>query len=259
MRILLFLSFICVVCLSWSCEQKPSEPDRTEEADVVMVTDTGDIYIKLYDVTPRHKENFLKLSREGFFDGLAFHRVIKDFIVQVGDPRSREGATTEEDDAGYNLPAEIVDTLLHTEGKIAAARYPDEINPSWESSSSQFYIVTGRFVTEEELDQAELAFNYAREMRLRREHSALQDSGVYKGSFNDFLSEREFKEIYYTDAQRSKYDQLQGAPQLDFQYTIFGEVVSGMDIVRKIERLPTRGQAPTIPIRILEMRVLDDM
>ncbi len=257
MRKLLFLPGLFLILFILSCEEKESEPDRTGEADVVMVTDTGDIYIKLYDVTPRHKGNFLKLAREGFYDGMAFHRVIKDFIVQIGDPRSREGATTEEDDAGYKLEPEIVDTLLHTEGKIAAARYPDEVNPGWESSSSQFYIVTGRFVTEEELDQAEMAFNYAREMRLRREHAALQDSGVYEGRFNDFLSERGFKEIYYTEAQRAKYDQMQGAPNLDFQYTIFGEVVGGMDIVRKIERLPTRGDVPTIPVRIKEMRVVE--
>jgi len=242
-----------------SCQTGPSDqPDeRTEEADVIMVTDTGDIYLKLYDVTPKHKENFLKLSREGFYDGMAFHRVIKDFMVQIGDPRSKEGATGEEDDAGYTLPAEIVDTLLHTEGKLAAARYPDEINPNWESSSSQFYIVTGRFVNAEDLDNAEMAMNYAREMRLRRQYNALRDTGSYKGSFNNFLSEQGFKEIYYTEAQRAIYDKVQGAPNLDFQYTVFGEVVGGMDVVKKIERLPTAGDVPTFAIRIKEMKVLE--
>ena len=242
---------------------QPSAPkqvdERIEEADVVMVTDTGDIYIKLYDETPKHKENFLKLCREGFYEGIAFHRVMKDFMIQIGDPRSKKGADprSKEDDAGYNLPAEISDKFLHTKGKIAAARYPDEINPAWESSSSQFYIVTGTFVKPEDLDNAEMAMNYAREMRLRRMYNALKDSGSYSSSFNNYLSEQGFKEIYYTEEQRAIYDQEQGAPNLDFQYTIFGEVVGGMDVVNRIERLPTAGQSPTVVVRIEEMKVIE--
>lgn len=254
--ILGFLAFV------WyqSCQSPaPVEEERIEEADVVMVTDTGDIYLKLYDETPLHKENFLKLCREGFYEGMAFHRVMANFMVQIGDPRSKKGATGTEDDAGYTLPPEIREDLLHTEGKLAAARYPDEVNPAWESSSSQFYIVTGRFVNEEDLDNAEMAMNYAREMRLRRMHNALKDSGAYEGSFNNYLAEQGFKEIYYTEEQRAEYDKKQGAPNLDFQYTIFGEVVGGMDIVKKIERLPTQGpyNAPTFAIRIEEMKVLE--
>ncbi len=243
-----------------SCQSPaPKVEERIEEADVVMVTDTGEIYLKLYDNTPIHKENFLKLCHEGFYDGMAFHRIVKDFVVQIGDPRTKEGSKDTIDDAGYKLPAEIDESLLHTEGKLAAARIPDELNPSWESSSSQFFIVTGRFVSTEDLDNAEMAMNYSREMRLRRMFNALRDSGKYEGSFNNYLSEQEFKEIYYTEEQRAEYDQKQGTPNLDFQYSIFGEVVGGMDLIKKIEHIPTYGpyNTPTLAVRIKEMKVLE--
>jgi len=251
MRYLLPLLSVWFTLALISCENKEEKPIDVADADVVMETDQGDIYIKLYDITPLHKENFLKLVEADFYDSLTFHRVIQDFIIQTGDPRTRPGATTEEDDAGYKLPAEIVDTLLHTQGKVAAARFPDDINPEWESSSSQFYIVTGEFVTEEQLDQAEMAFNHAREMRLRRAHQTLQDSGKYEGSFNDYLSEKGFQEIYYTDEQKAVYDEVQGAPNLDFQYTIFGEVVAGMEIANRIERMPA------MSVRIIDMRIIE--
>ncbi|MEM6634090.1 MAG: peptidylprolyl isomerase [Bacteroidota bacterium] len=252
-----------ILAIVWHQGCQPTTPkqedERIDEADVVMVTDTGEIYIKLYDETPIHKENFLKLCREGFYDGIAFHRIIQDFMVQIGDPRTKEGADRQsrEDDAGYTLPAEISEKLLHTKGKLAAARYPDEMNPAWESSSSQFYIVTGKWAKPEDLDNAEMAMNYAREMRLRRMYNALKDSGSYTSSFNNYLSEQGFKEIYYTEEQRAIYDQMQGFPSLDFQYTIFGEVVGGMDVVNRIERLPTAGEIPTVVVRIEEMKVID--
>lgn len=249
---------IVIVVLFLSCVKQNQDTDRRSEADVVMVTDTGDIYLKLYDITPLHKKNFLKLSREGFYNGMAFHRVVNEFVIQAGDPRSKIDAdtTSEEDDAGYLLPEEIMDTLIHTRGKLAAARYPDDMNPNWESSSSQFFIVTGRFNTPDDLDNAEASFNYNREIRFRNQYKRLRDEEKTRLNYNDYLDSIGFKEVFYTERQRKIYDLQMGAPNLDLQYTIFGEVVHGMDVVLKIEKLPVQGQIPTVAVRIKEMKVL---
>ena len=254
------LLLVLVFITGLACSEQEAEVDRRGEANVVLATDSGEIYIKLYDATPLHKENFLKLANEGFFDGMSFHRIINKFMIQTGDPRTKEGADPSSgvDDAGYNIPAEIVDTLLHTEGKVAAARYPDEENPMWESSSSQFYIVTGKFASSEELDNAELAYNYAREVKLRKEYNDKFESGAYKDSYNNFLADMDYREFYYSDAQRATYDKLRGAPGLDFQYTIFGEVVHGMKVVKKIEKLPTTGDRPNSICRIQSAKVLKE-
>lgn len=247
------LLIFMVVGLVSSCEKKGESTGDISEADVFIQTDQGDIYINLYDETPKHKENFLKLAEEGFFDGMSFHRVIRNFMIQTGDPRTIKGSTTEADDAGYRIPAEINKEFIHTEGKVAAARYPDDKNPKWESSSSQFFIVTGAAVTEDRLNIAEDNYSLNLQNKLYIEYKEKLDAGEVSGDFNDYLADLGFVYPAYTDKQRITYRGKRGAPNLDFQYTIFGEVVQGMDVVRAIEMLPTSGPPADIPIQTIRM------
>ncbi len=253
-----FISIVLLTSFTFTQCGVPQEADRKEEADVIMVTDYGDVYMKLFDDVPKHKANFLKLAREGFFDGMTFHRVIKGFMVQSGDPRTIAGATTQDDDAGYTLPAEVNPKYLHLEGRIAAARMADEINPHWESSSSQFYIVTGKPVTAEMLDNAEDGIAYATERRLAVEHQELVAKGEYKDNFMNFLADRNYASFTYTDEQRKAYIGKFGTPYLDLQYTVFGEVVSGMDVVQKVQHTQTGpGDVPVEPIRVRSVKVVE--
>lgn len=254
--IVLLLFFTSGICLI-SCQKVNETADENKEAaDILMKTDRGDIYLTLFDATPKHKANFLKLAREGFFDGMAFHRIVRNFVVQAGDPRTKLNATTKEDDAGYDIPAEIVDSLLHYSGRLSAARYPDNINPEWESSSSQFFIVTGKKHTPAELDEIEQVINNVRENKYYQEYSNLYDEGEVSGEFNDFLAEKNFTYFGYSEEQRQRYMEGKGTPSLDLQYTVFGEVVAGMDVVREIELSPTRGEQPLDTIRIQSMEVI---
>lgn len=181
--------------------------------DAIIYTDFGEIKIKLYEDTPLHRNNFLKLAKEGFFDGTTFHRVMQKFMVQGGDPYSKDPEKKHlagQGDPGYTLPKEIQPAYIHKRGALAAARQPDQVNPDWNSSGSQFYIVDGQTFSEAQIGQTE-----------KRIGMALK---------------RDFK---YTDDQKSIYINEGGAPWLDQQYTIFGEVIEGMDVVDKIAAVET--------------------
>ncbi|NNE30102.1 MAG: peptidylprolyl isomerase [Saprospiraceae bacterium] len=187
---------IFALCISFlflsSCGNK--------EQHALISTEMGDIRIVLYDSTPRHKDNFVKLVKEGFYDGLLFHRVMKGFMIQGGDPQSRTaapGTSLGNGGPGYTIPHEI--GAPHFRGAMAAARTPDNVNPDKESSGSQFYLVDGRKTTDAELNRFE-----------------------------------SMKGIKYNDVQRQLYLEKGGTPQLDGDYTVFGEVVEGMDVVDAI-------------------------
>ncbi|MGB3801989.1 MAG: peptidylprolyl isomerase [Lewinella sp.] len=171
----------------------------------VLQTSMGEVEILLYPETSGHAENFIKLAEEDFYDGTLFHRVIPGFMVQAGDPESK-GAPADKPlgmgGPGYEIDAEIGAPHLH--GAVAAARTPDNINPERRSSGSQFYIVTGELQTDGSLDNIE-----------RR------------------------KNIQYNEAQREAYKGIGGRPDLDQDYTVFGEVVSGMDVVERIAEVQT--------------------
>jgi cyclophilin family peptidyl-prolyl cis-trans isomerase len=175
---------------------------------VEIETPFGNIKIKLYNETPMHQENFLKLVSENYYDGQIFHRVIKGFMIQAGDPDSRNAVSGQALGRGgpdYTIPAEINKDLFHKKGALAAARLPDNINPRKESSGSQFYIVQGRKYTPSELDQME----------------------------------RNGYHIKFTDEQRKIYTTSGGTPHLDYEYTVFGEVIEGLDVVDKIASVET--------------------
>ena len=175
-------------------------------ADVPIVeieTPYGNIRLKLYNETPLHQENFLKLVSQKYYDDQIFHRVIKGFMIQAGDPDSRNAAPGQalgRGGPGYTIPAEINKDLFHKKGALAAARLPDNVNPTKESSGSQFYIVQGRKYTSAELDQME----------------------------------RDGYHIQFTDEQRKVYTTIGGTPHLDYEYTVFGEVIDGLEVVDKI-------------------------
>jgi len=183
-------------------------------------TNLGNIQVKLYEETPLHKENFEKLVAEQFYDGVLFHRIIAGFMVQTGNPATKEEAPAIELD--YTVAAEFVPECFHKKGALAAARTGDAVNPEKRSSSSQFYIVQGRVFTDEELNQMEAQTN-----------------------------------VEFSELQRGIYKAIGGTPFLDQNYTVFGEVVKGLEVVDAIASVPTGpGDFPVQDIRIL--RIIKD-
>lgn len=177
-------------------------PKNQKETVVLISTSKGDIKIKLYNETPLHRDNFIKLVNDSYFDGILFHRVIKGFMIQTGDPDSKtakSGQMLGNGGPNYTIPAEIVSKYFHKKGALAAARTGDSMNPKRESSGSQFYIVQGKKFTDDELNMYE--------SRLK---------------------------VKFSKEQRDAYITVGGAPHLDGSYTIFGEVVSGLNVIDAI-------------------------
>lgn len=226
---------------------------------VKISTPKGDIRVRLYDETPQHRDNFVKLVNEGFYNGTLFHRVIKGFMIQGGDPDSigaPAGKMLGTGGPGYNVPAEIVyPQLFHKRGALAAARQSDEVNPERESSGSQFYLVYGKVYTPQELKQMEKQMSMQQEqaifnklvqqnraqileLRKARNQAGLQE-------LQDQLiaeTKKQMKELpapKFTPEQQEAYTTVGGTPFLDNQYTVFGEVESGMEVVAEIQQCAT--------------------
>lgn len=243
---------------------------------VLISTSLGDIEVALYNQTPKHRDNFVKLVGEGFYDGVLFHRVIKDFMIQTGDPKSRNAAPGDmlgAGDPGYTIEAEIVyPQCFHKRGALAAARTGDNVNPERRSSGSQFYIVTGRKMAPAMLEQMEQRMNDQRRQQVfdslvaprRKEVMKMRMAGDTAG-LNKLqaelveLTEQEVAKnpVKFTEAQVEAYSTVGGAPHLDGQYTVFGEVTKGMDVVDKIECVETgRADRPTTDVKIISMKIL---
>lgn len=190
-----------------------------ERCLVEIQTDFGNMVVWLYDATPQHRDNFLKLAEQEYFDDLLFHRVINGFMIQGGDPNSRNAKPDQplgSGGPGYTVPAEFMDSLFHKKGALSAARTGDQVNPEKKSSGSQFYVVQGRPVSEQDLNMME--------------------------------SRKGFR---YTKAQRDKYLEVGGTPFLDRDYTVFGEVVEGLDVIDKIAGVATKpGDRPVEDVRM---------
>ena len=237
---------------------------------VKIQTMLGDIIVRLYDETPLHRDNFVKLAKEGYYDGTLFHRVIKDFMVQGGDPDSKgapAGKMLGMGGPGYTIDAEIKDNLFHRRGALAAARLGDQVNPERKSSGSQFYIAWGQVYNEAQLRQfskqlrmqrVQDAFNALAaehrseilQMRKERNRAGLQE-------LQDRLASEAEKRVGLaglSDEQIRVYSTIGGVPHLDGQYTVFGEVEEGLDVVEMIQGTATgRGDRPVDDI---EMRVV---
>lgn len=252
-------------------QTKPMEQGK--ETIVDLETTMGPIKIKLYDDTPQHRDNFVKLVKEGFYDGVLFHRVINDFMVQTGDPDSKEaqpGQMLGGGDPGYTLPAEIIyPKHYHKYGALAAARTGDNVNPERRSSSSQFYIVTGRKASQMELDRmAERAIVGERQELFRKLFEQNKDSIKAMGDRGDREAMMALRQQMIDSVEKSvparplpqemaqDYLTLGGTPHLDNQYTVFGEVVSGMETVEKIQKVETDGNdRPKEDVRIIKATI----
>ena len=227
-QILLLLAIVGLA----ACNPRISGTVRKNDLrkDVLLQTSKGDIRLRLYDETPLHRNNFLQLVKDGYYDSVLFHRVINHFMIQAGDPTSKTASdTTElgEGDKPYTIPAEFRSTLFHRKGVLAAARQGDDTNPERASSGSQFYIVQGKIFTDAGLDSIET-------FRLKGRKIPPEQRAVYKT--------------------------IGGTPHLDQTYTVYGEVVSGLAVVDSIAAVPTTGRSggdrPVQPVRIVRARLI---
>ena len=212
----LHLLLFAVILISLNC---------TAQTEVNILTNKGEIVVKLYDETPVHRDNFIKLVRENFYDSILFHRIIKDFMIQVGDPNAKASSNKKKFGSGgpgYTLEAEIKPEFIHKKGALAAARLGDKINPSRKSSGSQFYIVQGRTFPRKYMPKFE-----------------------------------EERGMPYTEEEKKIYETIGGTPHLDGQYTVFGEVVEGMNVVEKIAEMKTnQNNFPFEKVYIIRMKIL---
>lgn len=244
-------------------------------SNIKITTTLGDIVVRLYDETPLHRDNFLKLATTGYYDNVLFHRVIKDFMIQGGDPNSKEAVPGAQYGTGgpdYTIEAEIKPELIHKRGALAAARQGDEVNPERRSSGSQFYIVWGQVYNQGQMGQLgkqmdmqaqqaifnQLVAEHRSEiMQLRRDRN---QEGLMELQ-NDLQAQTyaKFQSMPnkgLTDAQKEAYTTVGGTPHLDGQYTVFGEVIEGLDVVEKIQSTKTqRGDRPCEDIKILKTEV----
>lgn len=253
-----------------------ASPD-TASAKVHFQTTLGDFTVLLYGDTPKHRDNFLRLVRENYYDSVLFHRVIKDFMVQTGDPDSRNAAPNAmlgEGSPDYTIEAEIVyPKLFHKRGALAAARTGDQVNPEKRSSGSQFYVVTGKVFSEPELNQFQASLRnsvmqeqFNRLATERRDQiAAMQQAGDIEGlrALQNELIEMagQYADAHpraMTDEIRNAYATVGGTPHLDGGYTVFGEVIDGMDTIDRIQNVETNAaDRPRTDVRILKAEVVE--
>lgn len=260
-------------------QREINEPMAKEDTSGVLVefkTTLGDIIVKLYNDTPLHRDNFLKLVKEGYYDGLLFHRVINEFMIQTGDPDSRDAAPGKMLGSGspdYTIEAEINYPVHYNKyGALAAARTGDQVNPERRSSGSQFYIVTGRKMSEQQFEmmqmrkhQEELEQTFKRLVAQNRDTiQSLQKTGDEAALENlrqDLIKQTEEKvgEQVIPENIKEDYTTKGGAPHLDGAYTVFGEVVKGMDVVEKIQTVETDSHdRPLEDVKILSAKVIEN-
>lgn len=215
-KLLCLTALAAIFMLTGPVQAQTTQSPGSKERIVEVTTSFGKMKIKLYNETPQHRDNFIKLASEGFYNDLLFHRVIKDFMIQGGDPQSKDAPADKmlgSGDVGYKIPAEFNPALYHKKGALAAAR---DNNPEKASSGCQFYIVHGRKFADEDL--------------------------------NSFESRMGFK---YTEQQRNDYKTIGGTPHLDRNYTVFGEVIEGLDVIDKIAAVQTKpGDRPVQDVKM---------
>lgn len=252
---------------------------ETPETRVLIETDLGTMTIKLYNETPLHRDNFIKLVKEGTYNGLLFHRVIRNFMVQGGDVTSRNAPINKSlggGDLGYTVPAEFVyPKYFHKKGALCAARTGDEVNPKKASSASQFYLVTGKKYTEAELNQLqkqlEVRITQTIFNRLQEENRD-KIKAAYRSGDRDELAiiretllakaemeaEKRKDEERLTPEQIEAYKTIGGVPFLDKEYTVYGEITEGLDVLDKIEAVATnKADRPLTNVTIKQMQIVE--
>lgn len=259
-KYLVFILALNLLFLLNGCSNQTSGGDKKDFL-ITIKTDFGDMVIVLFDETPKHKENFIKLAEEGFYDGLLFHRIIKDFMIQGGDPESRDaepGKRLGGGGPGHQIPAEFNDHLIHKKGVLSAARTGDKQNPEKKSSGSQFYVVKGKIFTEKELRDTRIDFaqlnHYFRLLMGKEEYKDMREQAIALQQNRDYekyqqllVSSKDDIEKEYeveldqplSDMQLEAYTSIGGTPHLDGGYTVFGMVISGLDILDKISEIET--------------------
>lgn len=251
---------------------------RNNMSKVQIKTSLGDITVRLYDETPLHRDNFIKLAKEGYYNGTLFHRVIKNFMIQGGDPDSKGAAAGVQlgtGSPGYTVPAEFVyPQYFHKKGALAAARQSDQVNPEKKSSGSQFYIVTGEVYSAGKLTQLEkqleqrmlqsifdslVVENRDKILQLRRNRDQAGIAAIQEQLQKDtYAKAKEMGKPKFTDAQREAYTTIGGTPFLDNDYTVFGEVEEGMDVIDAIQNVATGvGDRPNNDVVMIEVKVIE--
>ncbi|MDY6800413.1 MAG: peptidylprolyl isomerase [Bacteroidota bacterium] len=252
MKKIIIIIFSVILFIN-GCDIPIKKEKKTEHYKIE--TEYGDMIFKLYDQTPLHKKNFKKLIEQGYFDGLLFHRVIEDFMIQGGDPDSRNAKPGEmlgNGGPGYTIPAEFVDTIFHKKGVIAAAREGDDVNPEMRSAGSQFYIVQGKIFSDEDIKKVENRINASRLNKLITKYIKQAEENAYEtGGAIDYpvivkeareKAEKQFKKegMYKIPKDKRKvYQTIGGTPHLDGAYTVFGEVIEGLEVIDKIAAVET--------------------
>ena len=274
-----WILLIILACSAVACKSGQKKDGNMEKETVLKIeTSMGDIKVKLYNETPKHRDNFIKLAKDGTYNGTLFHRVIKDFMVQAGDPESKnapKGKMLGSGDVGYTVPAEFVyPKYFHKKGALSAARQGDEVNPKKESSGCQFYIVTGKVFNDSTLLNMEQqknqnkvteAFNALAQKHMKeiyKMRKANDQDGLYALQDTLFIqAEAEAAkqpDFHFTPEQIKAYTTVGGTPHLDGEYTVFGEVVEGMDIVDKIQQVKTdRSDRPEEDVKIINVSVIE--
>jgi len=271
------ISGILLISLTSAITLKPGD----KVTKVRIHTTKGDMVVELYNETPLTRDNFIKLVKQKFYDSTLFHRVIQGFMIQGGDPQSKKaapGVMLGNGDVGYTVPAEIKADLYHKKGALACARTGDNVNPAKASSGCQFYIAEGKVYSDAELTQMEDRINMGMKQQIfstiidKPENAALKQKFIqYQQQSNiDSLRalaatiEPQIDSIYakspkftYTAEQRKTYTTIGGVPHLDGQYTVFGEVIQGLNIVDSIAAVKTGpADRPVQDVRILSMEIV---
>ena len=251
-----FILFLMILACFCSCDSN----DNNSEKIVLIKTDLGDIKVKLYNETPLHRDNFIKLVKSGFYNDLLFHRVINNFMIQGGDPDSKNyepGVLLGEGSNGGAIDAEFVfPEYFHKKGVLAAARESDDVNPDKKSSDCQFYLVTGKVFCENQLEEIERNRNntfinsivndlYSQNKEKSEEVENTQDMNILQSYIDSLQKEAikiystDYKPFKFTDEQKEVYNTIGGTPWLDDNYTIFGEIIEGLDVIDKIQNVST--------------------
>ncbi|MBE7173597.1 MAG: peptidylprolyl isomerase [Williamsia sp.] len=270
------LFFAAAVCGSYCCNPRVADGVRRSDTrkDIEMLTDKGRIVLRLSDKTPGHRNNFLRLVKTHFYDSILFHRVIKGFVVQTGDQRTKPVALQNSDKPPYTIPAEFDPELFHKRGALNAARTGEETNPLQASSGTQFTMIQGKLFTDSLLDVTEKRVTRMNAYKLVLQDPAnawmldklkayaaakQPDSAKLIRDQIDTLTVRKMNAIpaYHFSAERRRiYKTIGGAPHLDGNYTVFGEVVSGMDVVDSIASVKTQQDRPVQDVRIIQARLI---